>query len=112
MVMSTSSYLLMTTLDYGYIHLMHHKSYSFEKLKKDRAKVEKQLGKPIKDIQSNRSGKYLSNNFIDHLVQNGILSQLSAPSTPQKNGVVEGRNRTLLEMTRSLMSYLELQLFL
>ena len=49
---------------------------------------------------------------MDHLVQNGILSQLSAPRTPQQNGVAERRNRTLLDMTRSMMSYLELPVFL
>ena len=49
--------------------------------------MEKQLGKPIKAIQSDRGGDNLSNEFIDHLVQNGILSQLSAPRTPQQNGV-------------------------
>ena len=64
---------------YGYVYLMHHKSDSFEKFKEYRTEVEKQLGKPIKAIRSDRGGKYLSNKFIDHLVQNGILSQLSTP---------------------------------
>ena len=43
-------------------------------------------------IRSDRGGEYQSNEFIDHLIQNGILSQLSAPMTPQQNGVVERRN--------------------
>ena len=62
---------------------MHHKSDSFEKFKEYRTKVENQLGKHIKAIQSDQGGEYLSNEFIDHLVQNGILSQLSIPRTPQ-----------------------------
>ena len=72
---------------YGHVYLMRHKSDSFEKFKKYRTEVEKQLGKPIKAIRSDRGGEYLSNEFIDHLVHNGILSQLSAPRTPQQNGV-------------------------
>ncbi|KAL8496962.1 hypothetical protein ACS0TY_020589 [Phlomoides rotata] len=36
------------------------------------------------------------------------MSQLTAPGTPQQNGVAEQRNRTLLEMVRSMMSYLDL----
>ena len=68
---------------YGYVYLMRHKSDSFEKFKEYRTEVEKQLGKPVKAIRSDRGGEYLSNEFIDHLVQNGILSQLSAPRTPQ-----------------------------
>ena len=74
--------------------------------------MEKQLGKPIKTIRSNQGGEYLSNEFINHLVQNGILSQLSAPRMPQQNGVAERMNRTLLDMTRSMMSYSELPIFL
>ena len=68
---------------YDYVYLMHHKSDSFEKFKEYRTEVEKHLGKSIKVIRSDRGGKYLSNDFINHLVQNGILSQLSAPRTPQ-----------------------------
>ena len=60
---------------YGYVYLMHHKSDSFEKFKEYRTEVEKNIGKPIKAIRSDRGGEYLSNEFnIDHLVQNGILS--------------------------------------
>ena len=53
----------------------------------------KQLGKPIKDILSDQDGEYLSNEFIDYLVQNRILSQLFASRTPQQNGVAERMNR-------------------
>ena len=77
---------------YEYVYLMHHKSNSFEKLREYMIEVEKQLGKPIKAIRSNRDGKYLTNEFIDHLVQNGILSQWSAPRMPQQNGIAEKRN--------------------
>ena len=44
-------------------------------------------------------------NFRDYLIENGITSQLLAPETPQQNGVSERRNRTLLDMVRSMMSY-------
>ena len=39
-----------------------------------------------------------------HLKQCGIVSQLTTPGTPQRNGVSERRNRTLLDMVRSMMS--------
>ena len=35
---------------YGYVYLMHHKSDSFEKFRRYRTEVEKQLVKPIKAI--------------------------------------------------------------
>ncbi|KAL0427517.1 UNVERIFIED_CONTAM: hypothetical protein Slati_2926500 [Sesamum latifolium] len=37
-----------------------------------------------------------------------ILSQWTPPGTPQLNGVAERRNRTLLDMVRSMMSFTEL----
>ena len=39
-----------------------------------------------------------------HLKQCGIFSQLTPPGTPQHNVVSEHRNRTLLDMVRSMMS--------
>ena len=84
---------------------MKRKSKTFEKFKEFRAEVENQLGKHIKAIQSDHVGEYLLGDFKDYLTQNGIVSQLIAPGTPQQNGVAERRNRTLLEMVRSMMSY-------
>ena len=45
-----------------------------------------------------------------HLKQCGIVSQLMPPRTPQHNGVSECRNRTLLDMVRSMMSLTDLPL--
>ncbi|KAL0463253.1 UNVERIFIED_CONTAM: hypothetical protein Slati_0212900 [Sesamum latifolium] len=64
----------------------------------------------MKAIRSDRDGEYLSGEFINYLKENGILSQWTPPGTPQLNGVVERRNRTLLDMVRSMMSFTELPL--
>ena len=47
----------------------------------------------------------MDSKFTDYLIENEIVSQLTAPSTPSQNGVAERRNRTLLDMVRSMMSY-------
>ena len=67
-------------------------------IKRFHSEVEKQTGKSIKMLRSDRGGEYLSDNFIDYLKENGILSQWTPPGTPQHNGVSERRNRTLLDM--------------
>ena len=69
------------------------------------AEAEKQLGKSLKTLRSDRGGEYLDTKFKDHLLEHGILSQLTALGIPQQNGVAERRNRTLLDMVRSMMSY-------
>ena len=93
---------------YGYIYLMRHKSESFEKFKLFKNEVQNQLGKNIKTLRSDRGGEYLSQNFDDHLKDYGIVSQLTPPGTPQWHGVSERRNRTLLDMVRSMMSRTDL----
>ncbi|KAL0373444.1 UNVERIFIED_CONTAM: hypothetical protein Sradi_3260100 [Sesamum radiatum] len=105
------SYFITFTDDhswYGYVYLMRYKSEAFGRLKEYRLEVENQTNRKIKALRSDRGGEYLSDEFIDYLKENGILSQWTPPGTPQLNGVAERRNRTLLDMVRSMMSFMEL----
>ena len=52
---------------------MKYKSETFEKFKEFRAEVEKQLGKSIKTLRSDRGGEYLSQEFQSYLRDNEIL---------------------------------------
>ena len=52
----------------------------------------------------------MSYEFGLHLKQRGIVSQLTPPRTPQHNGVPERRNRTLLDMVRSMIALTDLPL--
>ena len=73
---------------------MRYKSEAFEKFKEFRS---------IKSLRSNGGGECLNQEFLDYLRENGILSQWTPPYIPQHNGVTERRNRTLLDMVRSMM---------
>ena len=66
--------------------------------------MENHRNKKIKFLRSDHRGEYLSYEFGVHLKQCGIVSQLTPPGTPQRNGVSKRRNRTLLDMVRSMMS--------
>ncbi|GJU12417.1 retrotransposon protein, putative, ty1-copia subclass [Tanacetum coccineum] len=72
--------------------------------------VENQLGKTIKALHSDQGGEYISQEFKDYLKACGIVQQLTPPYTPQHNGVSERRNRTLLDMVRSMMNFTTLPL--
>ena len=89
---------------------MKHKSKTFEKFKEFQSEVQNQLGKKIKFLRSDRGGEYPSHEFDSHLKECGIVPQLTPPGTPQRNGVPEGRNRTLLDMVRSMLSQTDLPL--
>nr|GEY60291.1 hypothetical protein [Tanacetum cinerariifolium] len=66
--------------------------------------VENQLGKTIKALRSDRGSEYISQEFKYYLKACGIVQQLTPPYTSQHNGVSEKRNRTLLDMVRSIMN--------
>ena len=93
---------------YGYVYLMHKKSKTFGKFKEFMEEAEKQLGKSLKTLRSNRGDEYLDIEFKDHFLEHGILSQLIAPGAPQQNSVAQRKNRTLLDMVRLMMSYFSL----
>ncbi|KAK9018687.1 hypothetical protein V6N11_033734 [Hibiscus sabdariffa] len=93
---------------YGYIYLMSHTSEALERFKEFKNEVQNQHVKSIKALQSEQGGEYLSQDFDELLKECGIVSQLTPPSTPQWNGVSERRNRTLLDMVRSMMSHSDL----
>nr|GEX05754.1 retrotransposon protein, putative, Ty1-copia subclass [Tanacetum cinerariifolium] len=109
----SASYLITFTDDYsryGYIYLLKHKHEVFETIKMFKNEVENQLGKTIKAFRSDRGGEYISQEFKDYLKACGIVQQLTPPYTPQQNGVFERRNRTLLNMVRSMMNLTTLPL--
>lgn len=54
-------------------------------------------------MQSDNGGEYRSKEFDDLLKQCGIKRRLTAPYTPQQNGVSERKNRSLLDKARCLM---------
>ncbi|GJY19450.1 retrotransposon protein, putative, ty1-copia subclass [Tanacetum coccineum] len=102
-----ASYFVTFTDDfsrYGYVYLLKHKHEVFETFKVFQKEVENQLGKNIKSLQSDRGGEYISQEFLDHLKEHGIIGHRTPPYTPQHNGVSERRNRTLLDMVCSMMS--------
>nr|GEV03387.1 hypothetical protein [Tanacetum cinerariifolium] len=102
-----ASYFVTFTDDfsrYGYVYLLKHKHEGFETFKVFQKEVENQLEKTIKSLRSNRGGEYRSQDFLDHLKEHGIITHRTLPYMPQNNGVSERRNRTLLDMVRSMMS--------
>ncbi|GJW80701.1 retrotransposon protein, putative, ty1-copia subclass [Tanacetum coccineum] len=102
-----ASYFVTFTDDfsrYGYVYLLKHKHEVFETFKVFQKEVENQLGKTIKSLHFDRGGEYMSQEFLDHLKDHGIIAHCTPLYTPQHNGVSERRNRTLLDMVRSMMS--------
>ncbi|GJR34286.1 zinc finger, CCHC-type containing protein [Tanacetum coccineum] len=80
-----ASYFVTFTDDfsrYGYVYLLKHKHKVFETFKVFQKEVENQLGKTIKSLRSDRGGEYMSQEFLDHLKEHGIIAHRTPPYTP------------------------------
>ncbi|MCO5604215.1 hypothetical protein L7F22_058378 [Adiantum nelumboides] len=70
--------------------------------------VEKEKDLKVKSIRSDRGGEFLSENFARWCKSEGIRKQLTTPYTPSQNGVVERKNRTIMEMARAMLAHASL----
>ncbi|XP_044480793.1 uncharacterized protein LOC123207452 [Mangifera indica] len=58
----------------------------------------------IVSLRSDRGGEYTSNAFQEFCREYGIRHQLTTTYIPQQNGIAERKNRTILDMTRTLLN--------
>nr|GEY43575.1 copia-type polyprotein [Tanacetum cinerariifolium] len=65
--------------------------------------VEKQSGSVVKILRSDRGGEFTSTEFQTFCDEHGIKKQLTTPYSPEQNGVAERKNRTVIEMARSML---------
>nr|KYP66220.1 Retrovirus-related Pol polyprotein from transposon TNT 1-94 [Cajanus cajan] len=101
-----SNYFLLFIDDFSrktWVYFLKEKSEVFENFKKFKAHVEKESGLLIKALRSDRGGEFTSKEFQKYCEDNGIRRQLTVPRSPQQNGVAERKNRTILEMARSML---------
>ena len=89
---------------YGYVYLLSHRYEALDIFKRFVAEVETQLERRVKILRTDRGREYLSDMFKELCEEKGIQRQLTIPRSPQQNGVAERRNRTLLDMVRSMMA--------
>jgi transposase InsO family protein len=62
-----------------------------------------EFGLRIKKIRSDNRTKFKNSQIEGFLEEEGIKHEFSSPYTPQQNGVVERKNRTLLNMARTML---------
>lgn len=96
-------YILLMVDDYSRVmwtYLLKTKDESFQVFKDFREKVETETDEKIKVFRTDRGGEFLSKEFTDYCRRTGLERHYTAPYSPQQNGVVERRNRTVLEMVR------------
>ena len=80
------------------VMFLKQKFDAFQILKWYLSKDEKEIGKSLKCLRSNRGGEFTSNEFEMFYNDREIKRQISTPRTPPKNGIVERRNKYIMAM--------------
>ncbi|CAN1142556.1 Retrovirus-related Pol polyprotein from transposon TNT 1-94 [Linum perenne] len=88
---------------YSWIFMLASKDETFSKFKNFVRRVQNEKNKIINEIRSDHGGEFENNDFETLCNDYGIRHNFSAPRTPQQNGVVERKNRTLVEIARTLL---------
>ncbi|GJS21913.1 retrovirus-related pol polyprotein from transposon TNT 1-94 [Tanacetum coccineum] len=90
---------------YTWSRFLKDKTEAFDQFEIFSKKIQNQLGCTIVSIRTDH-GREFDNEvqFGEFCNANGITHNFSAPRTPQSNGVVERKNRTLQEMSRTMLN--------
>jgi transposase InsO family protein len=88
---------------YTWVFFLYDKSDVYGLFKSFIKTVQNEFETTIKKIRSD-NGSEFKNTRIEDLCDLGIGHQFSPTYTPQSNGVVERKNRTLIDMARSMLS--------
>jgi len=74
--------------------------------------IQNEKGCRISTIKSDHGGEFQNERFDKFCEKQGIKHNFSSPRTPQQNGVVERKNRSLEELARTLLNATDLPKYL
>ena len=86
-----------------WVYILKEKSAAFTTFKNFKALVEAESGHKLITLRSDRGGEYTSNMFQGYCREQGIKRHFTNAYTPQQNGIVERKNRTILDMTKIML---------
>ena len=86
-----------------WLFLMKTRAELFSIFQKFHAEICTQFNTSIRILRSDNAKEYFSTSFSSFMSSHGILHQSFCAYTPQHNGVVERKNRHLVETARTLL---------
>jgi hypothetical protein len=101
-----SKYYLVIVDDYSHftwVFFLQEKSQTQETLKGFLRWTQNEFRLRIKNIRSDNGTEFKNSQIEGFLEDEGIKHEFSSPYTPQQNGVVERKNRTLIDMARTML---------
>ena len=101
-----NKYGLVIVDDYSrftWIFFLHDKSEAQGIVKKFIRRAQNEFELKIKNIRSDNGSEFRNTNVEEYLDEEEIKHEFSNPYTPQQNGIVEKKNRTLIEAARTML---------
>jgi transposase InsO family protein len=89
---------------YTWVFFLSDKSNVFFIFKGFAKRAKNEFDFKIKKIRSENGFEFKNYRIEDYCDEKGIKHEFSAKYTPQQNGFVERKNRTLIDMARSMLS--------
>lgn len=93
---------------FTWVNFIREKSDTFEVFKELSLRLQREKDCVIKRIRSDHGREFENSKFTEFCTSEGITHEFSAAITPQQNGIVERKNRTLQEAARVMLHAKEL----
>ncbi|WVZ94595.1 hypothetical protein U9M48_040468 [Paspalum notatum var. saurae] len=88
---------------YMWLRLLMTKDQAAEAIMEIKARAEAETGKKLRVLRTDRGGEFTSLESGQYLAEVGVGRHLSAPYSPQQNGMVERKNQTVIGMARCML---------
>nr|GFA95068.1 hypothetical protein [Tanacetum cinerariifolium] len=96
---------------YTWTHFLRSKDETPEVLIDFLRLVQRGLQAQVRVVRTDKGTEFLNQTLYAYFAAEGIQHQTSVARTPEQNGVVKGRNRTLVEAARTMLSAAKVPLF-
>jgi transposase InsO family protein len=89
---------------YSWVFFLESKGDVFEHFRSLALRLNNEHPICLKAIRSDNGTEFRNSSFHQFCLEHGIDQQFSAPRVPRKNGVVERKNHTLVEMVMTMLN--------
>ncbi|GKB73467.1 retrovirus-related pol polyprotein from transposon TNT 1-94 [Tanacetum coccineum] len=110
-----NKYILVIVNDYSrftWVKFLRSKDEAQDFIIKFLKMIQLQLKVPVRRIRIDNGTEFVNQTLREYYEKVGISHETSVARSPQQNGVVERRNRTLIEAARTMLIYAKAPLFL
>ena len=92
----------------SWVEILRSKDDAAPRVKQWIAIWERQAGKRVKNLRSDRGEEFIDGDLQKWLKKGGIRHEKTPPNTPQGNAITERMNRTLQDRARSMLLHVQL----